>query len=574
MGTSGLMESMTMPTAREWLQHKLLAVIPILLGLHAAMWEFVRLNARWKYGLATIAVVGAIGLLSHQHRDHPGMDVVNLQHRLFAVSVLVIAIGLALEEQGSIPLPLRRFLFPAGIMLLGVSNLRCTSSERRCSVTLDVLPTGRTKFWGDHLMSEVAVKVEGLYKRYRIGAVHGSQGIGGLLARGIRGLVHSSTEKSVGSEIWALRDVSFEIQKGEVFGVIGANGSGKSTLLKILSRVTQPTKGRAVLYGRFCGLLEVGTGFHPELTGRDNVYMSGAILGMKRREIERKFEEIIEFAEVADFIDTPVKHYSTGMYVRLGFSVLAHMDPDILIVDEVLAVGDVRFQKKCIGKMEAVGQHGRTVLLVSHDMSAIARLCKRAILLKQGQIVREGPAHEVVVTDYLSSGHVQPYCEWPDIQQAPGNEVVRLRAVRVKTESGSVGHAFDIRQSIAIELEFEVRKTGHVLVAGFGLYNEENLNIFIAYDRDPSWHKHQRPVGRYMSTAWIPANLLSEGFLTVNAAIITEDPFRLHCDVPRVVGFRVHENGTGPSARGDFTGRWPGAVRPLLKWTTQHTAPT
>ena len=203
-----------------------------------------------------------------------------------------------------------------------------------------------------------------------------------------------ATPPSADDTLWALRDVSFEIKKGEVFGVIGTNGSGKSTLLKILSRVTEPTKGRAIINGRFCGLLEVGTGFHPELTGRDNVFMSGAILGMKREEIARKFDEIVAFAEVEQFIDTPVKHYSSGMYVRLGFSVLAHMDPDILIVDEVLAVGDVRFQKKCMGKMEDVGQHGRTVILVSHDMPAITRMCSRAILLNKGTVVEAGPAHD------------------------------------------------------------------------------------------------------------------------------------------------------------------------------------
>ena len=209
-------------------------------------------------------------------------------------------------------------------------------------------------------MGDLAVQVDSLAKRYRLGATHAHDGsLAGALTRGMRNLLGRRAGPSSASEVlWALRDVSFEIKKGEVFGIIGTNGSGKSTLLKILSRVTEPTQGRAVINGRFCGLLEVGTGFHPELTGRDNVYMSGAILGMKRQEIARKFDEIVAFAEVEQFIDTPVKHYSSGMYVRLGFSVLAHMDPDILIVDEVLAVGDVRFQKKCMGKMEDVGAAG------------------------------------------------------------------------------------------------------------------------------------------------------------------------------------------------------------------------
>ena len=421
-------------------------------------------------------------------------------------------------------------------------------------------------------MGDIAVRVDSLHKRYRLGAMHAQDGsLAGALARGLRQVVGRQARASRSSEaIWALRDVSFEIKKGEVFGVIGTNGSGKSTLLKILSRVTEPTKGRAVITGRFCGLLEVGTGFHPELTGRDNVYMSGAILGMKRREIARKFDEIVAFAEVEQFIDTPVKHYSSGMYVRLGFSVLAHMDPDILIVDEVLAVGDVRFQKKCMGKMEDVGQHGRTVILVSHDMRAITRMCKRAILLNKGEVVQEGDAHEVV-NHYLHAGHIRPTAEWLDPAQAPGNEVVRMRAVRVKSETGEVMDRFDIRKPIDLEVEFEVVKPGHVFVPVFNLQNEEDVLIFIAHDRDPAWQRTPRPVGRYVSTARIPGNFLSEGIVTVASLMMTEDPFRVHVHIPRVIGFRVDESGTGDSARGDFHGPWPGIVRPLLEWRTRFT---
>jgi lipopolysaccharide transport system ATP-binding protein len=369
--------------------------------------------------------------------------------------------------------------------------------------------------------------------------------------------------------IWALRDVSFEVKKGEVFGIIGTNGSGKSTLLKILSRVTEPTKGRAVIYGRFCGLLEVGTGFHPELTGRDNVYMSGAILGMKRQEIARKFDEIVAFAEVEQFIDTPVKHYSSGMYVRLGFSVLAHMDPDILIVDEVLAVGDARFQKKCMGKMEDVGQHGRTVLLVSHDMPAITRLCKRAILLHKGEVVQEGSAHEVV-NHYLHAGHIKPCVEWPDLKDAPRNEVVRMLAVRAVTEAGVVLDRFDIRRPIDIEVEFEVLKSGHVVVPGVTFQNEEDVVSFIVHDRDPAWQRKPRPVGLYCSTVRIPANLLCEGIFMLSISMMTESPFRLHTYIDRIIGFGVDDSGMGDTARGDFQGRWPGAVRPLLEWRTRY----
>ena len=420
-------------------------------------------------------------------------------------------------------------------------------------------------------MGDIAVRVEGLHKRYRLGATHAQDGsLAGALARGLRQVVGRQARASRSSEaIWALRDVSFEIKKGEVFGVIGTNGSGKSTLLKILSRVTEPTKGRAVITGRFCGLLEVGTGFHPELTGRDNVYMSGAILGMKRREIARKFDEIVAFAEVEQFIDTPVKHYSSGMYVRLGFSVLAHMDPDILIVDEVLAVGDVRFQKKCMGKMEDVGQHGRTVILVSHDMRAITRMCKRAMLLNKGEVVQEGDAHEVV-NHYLHAGHIRPTAEWLNPAQAPGNEVVRMRAVRVKSDAGQVTDLVDVRKPIRVEIEYDVLKPGHTIVAQFGFNTEEDIIAFVVNDRDPAWYRRPRPVGRYTSTAWIPGNFLSEGTMVVGGGLYSEDPWHEHCDIPRVVGFRVVDPGTGDTARGDVSGRWEGVVRPLLKWSTEH----
>ncbi|MCC2641118.1 MAG: rfbB [Nitrospira sp.] len=419
-------------------------------------------------------------------------------------------------------------------------------------------------------MGDVAVRVDSLHKRYRLGSTHAQDGsLAGALARGLRKLGGQRGGARSNEAIWALRDVSFEIKQGEVFGIIGTNGSGKSTLLKILSRVTEPTKGRAVIHGRFCGLLEVGTGFHPELTGRDNVYMSGAILGMKRREIARKFDEIVAFAEVEQFIDTPVKHYSSGMYVRLGFSVLAHMDPDILIVDEVLAVGDVRFQKKCMGKMEDVGQNGRTVILVSHDMPAITRMCKRAMLLNKGEVVQEGAAHEVV-GQYLHAGHIKPCAEWLDPAQAPGNEVVRLRAVRVKSESGEVTDLVDIRKPFRVEIEYDVLKSGHALVAQFGFNTEEDVIAFVVNDRDPAWYRRIRPVGRYISTAWIPGNFMSEGTMVIGGGIISEDPWQLHCDVPRAVGFRVIDPGTGETARGDVTGRWEGVVRPLLKWTTEH----
>src|SRR5512133_3046191 len=247
-------------------------------------------------------------------------------------------------------------------------------------------------------------------------------------------------------EVWALKDVSFDIHQGEVVGLIGPNGAGKSTLLKILTRITAPTEGYIDIFGRVGSLLEVGTGFHRELSGRDNVYLNGAILGMKKNEIERKFDEIVAFAEVEKFIDTEVKYYSSGMTVRLACAVAAQLEPEGLLGDEVLAVGDAAFQKKSLSKMESVGKSGRTVIFVSHHMPSITRLCERAILLNHGKLLESGPADKVVA-DYLSANlGTTAYKEWPDKARAPSSETVRLRSVRVIDESGNTNYSFDVRK--------------------------------------------------------------------------------------------------------------------------------
>lgn len=368
--------------------------------------------------------------------------------------------------------------------------------------------------------------------------------------------------------VWALRDVSFEVKQGEAVGIIGRNGVGKTTLLKVLSRVTEPTGGWAEVRGRVGSLLEVGAGFHPELTGRENVHFNGAILGMTRREISRKFNEIVAFAELEKFIDTPVKRYSSGMYMRLAFAVAAHLDPEILLVDEVLAVGDASFQKKCLGKMGEVAAGGRTVLFVSHNMPAITRLCQRTILLEAGRIIADGPSHQVVGV-YLQSGiGTTAAREWPDLAKAPGNDVVRLRAVRVKTEDGRITEALDIRCPIGIEMEYEVLTPGYVLLPNYQFFNEEGICVFLAGDLDPAWRRQPRPAGRYVSTAWIPGNFLSEGSLIVGAAVSTMDPVTVHFHERDAVAFQVVDSLDGDSARGDYAGHMPGVVRPLLRWTT------
>ncbi|MGA9995458.1 MAG: ABC transporter ATP-binding protein [Pyrinomonadaceae bacterium] len=420
------------------------------------------------------------------------------------------------------------------------------------------------------------VKVENLSKQYRLGAREAMyetlrETIVDAVRAPFKRLREMNQKASSQNTIWALKDVNFTIEQGEVVGIIGRNGAGKSTLLKILSRITEPTTGRVELYGRIASLLEVGTGFHPELTGRENVFLNGAILGMARAEIERKFDEIVAFAEVEKFLDTPVKRYSSGMYVRLAFAVAAHLEPEILIIDEVLAVGDVRFQQKCMDKMQDVGRQGRAVLFVSHNMSTITRLCERAILLDEGSVIADGGAQEVV-SAYLRDG-LGPACarEWPDALERPGNEIARLCAVRVRTEGGEMNDAIDIRRPVLIEMEFEVHTPGHILIPNFHFYNQEGVCVFLASDHDPEWHRRPRPVGRYVSTIWIPGNYLAEGTLLVGAALSTMNPVKVHFYEREVVAFQVIDSLDGDSARGDFTGPFPGVVRPLLKWTTQFS---
>ncbi len=309
------------------------------------------------------------------------------------------------------------------------------------------------------------IRVQNLSKEYRIGAIQPPyQTLRESLTSAVRIPFVRRQNESREETIWALKDVSFEVGPGEVVGIIGRNGAGKSTMLKILSRVTEPTLGRVELYGRLGSLLEVGTGFHPELTGRENVFLNGAILGMRRAEIARKFDEIVAFSEIEKFLDTPVKWYSTGMYLRLAFAVAAHLEPEILVLDEVLAVGDWSFQHKCLNKMNELRRDGRTILFVSHSMQSVNRLCQRAIYLSEGMLLDDGPAQEVASTYLGSQIKIQAELTWADLDKAPGNEIARLRAVRVRTEGGEISDTVDIRRPVGIEMEFDVLEEGHVLV--------------------------------------------------------------------------------------------------------------
>jgi lipopolysaccharide transport system ATP-binding protein len=433
----------------------------------------------------------------------------------------------------------------------------------------------RERIRGDSSRTDI-IRIENLGKRYRIGKkAEGSNGrrvITNLLQDTFGYLVSTLREPPPDEILWALKDVSFSIQQGEVVGIIGRNGAGKSTLLKILTRITRPTTGRALLRGRVGSLLEVGTGFHPELTGRENTYLNGAILGMKRREIEQKFDEIVDFSGIEKFIDTPVKRYSSGMYVRLAFAVAAHLEPEILLIDEVLAVGDASFQRKCLGKIDDVAKHGRTVLFVSHSMPAITRLCQRAVLLQNGQVALDGPAHQVV-NAYIGSGqNLMGSYEWGPEGRAPGNEVVRLCAVRVRTQAGVVRDHVDIRSPVWLEMEYDVLEAGKVLAPTLVLENDEGIIVFVVVDQDPDWRGRPRPAGHYKSAAYVPGNFFAEGTLMVSASLITPDPFEHHLDAPHVVGFQVVDTMDGDSARGDYGGEMPGLIRPILDWDTEFSS--
>lgn len=449
-------------------------------------------------------------------------------------------------------------------------------------------------------MTEIAIKVEGLSKRYRIGELQPTyRTLRDKLNdsftkpfRAARNLVRKngngtsvgaerhSTKGSMlvtppshsngngnGSTIWALKDVSFEIKRGEVVGVIGRNGAGKSTLLKILSRITEPTEGYADITGRLASLLEVGTGFHPELTGRENIFLNGSILGMRRAEIQSKFDEIVAFAEVEKFIDTPVKYYSSGMYVRLAFSVAAHLEPEILLVDEVLGVGDAAFRKKCLGKMDDVARHGRTVLFVSHDMTSIAMLCRQTILLREGRIARVGDTHSVIA-DYMAEDVVvRSFVEWP-LEQAPGDDVARLLKVTSSRDGGSSSQSsFALSDPINLSMEFAVLRDGVRLNPVFEVKNHLGISIFSTSNyEETGWGACDYARGRFTASCSVPPHVLNEGKYFVHAMLIHEMRVT-RAESENAVTFNVFDDG---SSRGDYVGEWTGIVRPRCQWRTSQ----
>ncbi len=411
-------------------------------------------------------------------------------------------------------------------------------------------------------MSDIAIRVNQMGKRYRIGQLHGQSYR--TLRDSLAGMF-SRKEQVNGGHIWALRGVSFEVKQGQVLGVVGRNGAGKSTLLKLLSRVTEPTEGEAEIRGRVGSLLEVGTGFHPELTGRENIYLNGAILGMKRAEIERKFDEIVAFAEIEKFIETPVKRYSSGMYLRLAFAVAAHLEPEILVVDEVLAVGDAEFQRKCLGKMSDVASEGRTVLFVSHNMSAILRLTEETLVIEKGRLALRAPTAQAV-DFYLSRGYSQEGQRCWDEDEVPASaSPFRPLALRVVNGQGKVVNTVRSIDPLTLEVEYRLGAPIPGLRVGIYLLSTRGEYIFTSFDTDePQMYERYatRQPGSYISRCTVPANLLNEGRFVVG---INASSYRIrrYFQDEQALTFSVDAAGA-PGMQ------WPeqrlGAVRPLLKW--------
>jgi lipopolysaccharide transport system ATP-binding protein len=369
---------------------------------------------------------------------------------------------------------------------------------------------------------------------------------------------------SATEDFWAIKDVSFEVKQGEVVGIIGRNGAGKSTLLKILSRITEPTEGRVTLRGRVASLLEVGTGFHPELTGRENIFLNGAILGMSQAEIRSKFDEIVAFAEVEKFLDTPVKRYSSGMYVRLAFAVAAHLEPEILIIDEVLAVGDVQFQKKCLGKMEDVAKkEGRTVLFVSHNMDAITRLCSSALLIDRGGIASRGAVTSVVGMLLAESGSFVT----TKSNNVPACGPFRLHAVRIRNQNGIETAQILWQEYFSVEVEYEVLGRASNCMVWVAIRDAHNQVVICTADCDASPELRQRrPEGRFSAMVQLPGALLNAGYYTVVVGSQKMEPLESYFRTQDITLVVMHESRVGME---EFEAR-SGAIKPILKWSTDR----
>jgi lipopolysaccharide transport system ATP-binding protein len=427
-------------------------------------------------------------------------------------------------------------------------------------------------------LSDIAISVEHLSKSYLVGhnAAKAERYIAlrDVLTRNVHNLIRTTRDMISGrpivqgdevEEFWALKDVSFEIKSGDRVGIIGRNGAGKSTLLKILSRITEPTKGRVKIAGRVASLLEVGTGFHPELTGRENIFLNGAILGMTRSEIQRKFDAIVAFAEVEKFLDTPVKRYSSGMYVRLAFAVAAHLEPDILVVDEVLAVGDSQFQKRCLGKMEEIGHSGRTILFVSHNMAMISSLCEKAIQLDKGELCAFG-ATDRVVLGYATSGEGSPAAvNYRNYSRQIGDQYAQLLSAEVRNEQGAMVTEVEIAQPFSVRMEYRIiSDADRVYIPNFRFHCHDGSCAFVVN----AVNVKKLSPGEYSAECHVPANFLNDGVYSIGFALTSyQSSVSVHFYERGSIMFNVRDPIDGIVTRAGYSGAIPGAVRPLLPWT-------
>jgi len=411
-----------------------------------------------------------------------------------------------------------------------------------------------------------AIDIQQLGKDYRISAAQAYLSLRENFGQSLRNLVPGTNRKK---ELFtALNDINLTIQPGERVGIIGRNGAGKSTLLKILSRITPPTRGNILLQGRVGSLLEVGTGFHPELTGRENIYLNGSILGLKKAEIKKQEDAIIAFSGVEKFIDSPLKHFSSGMQLRLAFAVAAHLEPEILLIDEVLAVGDHAFQQKCIGKMEEISRNqGRTILFVTHNLDTLRRFCLRAVLLNEGSIVSDGPSQQVI-NDYMS-GQLQVRAEsrWNPPVNSPGNEV-RLHRAWIHNQNNQLTGEFDTTEPVGISIEYEQLTDSVRFTHGINVFNQENINIFNVHDTQTALQPARKP-GLYQATVWIPGNLLPEGRFSISVALFVPNPVDILVHEKQVLQFELYTDFGKQTARGNYAADFPGIIRPLLNWELQ-----
>jgi len=415
-------------------------------------------------------------------------------------------------------------------------------------------------------MAKPIIEVENISKRYSIGRKESYGSLRDEIMQALSAPFRRKGKEDGADHIWALRDVSFTVEEGEVLGIVGRNGAGKSTLLKILSRITEPTTGRIAMRGRVASLLEVGTGFHPELTGRENIFLNGALLGMSNAEIKAKFDEIVAFSEIEKFLDTPVKRYSSGMYVRLAFAVAAHLEPEILIIDEVLAVGDAQFQKKCLGKMGDVAKGGRTVLFVSHNMGAVKSLCTKAVLLSEGSLAAQGEAGEIVdkyLTTASGEGAGTGEVRWADAQSAPGGREMRLVSIRLLDGQGSPRGHFDTEKPVKVEVTYRLFEKIRGMRLILQVINSEGVIAFASTDQNQ--RRDDAGPGVYRTVCTIPGGLLNAGlyFVLVHSGC---PGVKVLVQGKEFIRFHAEKTGQHGSL---FPEKWPGVVAPKLAWQTE-----